>query len=45
MSKVKVLTSQEAVQLVKDGDTIVTGGFVGSSAPETLNIAIEKTFS
>jgi len=42
--KVKVLTSREAVQMVKDGDVLVTGGFVGSCAPETLSCALEKRF-
>lgn len=32
MKKVKVLTAAEAVMLVKDGDTVSTGGFVGSGA-------------
>lgn len=44
MRKVKVLTSREAVQIVKDGDVLVTGGFVGSCAPETLGCALEKRF-
>lgn len=44
MKKVKVLSSEEAAMLVKDGDTVATGGFVGSGSPETLSKAIEKRF-
>lgn len=44
MGKVKILTSREAAELVKDEDVLVTGGFVGSAIPETLNNAIEKLF-
>ncbi len=36
MKKVKVLTAAEAAMLVKDGDTVATGGFVGSGSPEAL---------
>lgn len=44
MKKVKVLTAQEAVDLVKDGDTLVTSGFVGNCNPELLSKTIEKKF-
>lgn len=45
MKKVKIFSSaEEAVQLVKDGDTITTTGFVQSSLPEALTKAIEKRF-
>ncbi len=44
MDKVKILTAEEAVKLVKDGDTVTTTGFVGSCNPEALNKAIEKRF-
>ncbi|MEL7598456.1 MAG: 3-oxoacid CoA-transferase, partial [Clostridiaceae bacterium] len=44
MKKVKILTAEEAVQLVKDGDTVTTTGFVGSCNPEALNKAIEKRY-
>lgn len=44
MGKVKVLTGEDAVKLINDGDILVTGGFVGSCAPETLNRALEKRF-
>lgn len=41
---VKILTGAEAAALVKDGDTIATGGFVGSGNPETLTQALENKF-
>ena len=44
MRKVKVLTAAEAAMLVKDGDSVATGGFVGSGSPETLSKAIEARF-
>ncbi|ABK62212.1 acyl CoA:acetate/3-ketoacid CoA transferase [Clostridium novyi] len=44
MKKVKVLTADEAVKIVKDGDTLTTSGFVSSCCPEALNKAIEKRF-
>ena len=44
MRKIRVFTPEEAAALVKDGDTIVTSGFVGGDCPETLNKALEKRF-
>ena len=44
MKKVIVLTAEEAADLVKDGDTLCTSGFVGNSLAEGLNKAIEKRF-
>ena len=42
MRKVKIITAAEAANLVEDGDTLTTSGFVGSSIPEALNKAVEK---
>jgi len=44
MKRVKIITAEEAALLVKDGDTISTGGFVSSACPEALSKALEKRF-
>lgn len=44
MREVNIITAQEAARLVKDGDTLVTGGFVGNCLPEALNKALEERF-
>lgn len=40
----KVLPAEEAVKLVKSGDTVAVGGFVGSGHPEELTLHLEKYF-
>lgn len=40
----KVITKEEAVALIKDGDFIGMGGFVGNDHPETLTSACEESF-
>ncbi len=42
--KEKVVTAEEAVRLIRSGDTIATGGFVGTGFPEGLAIALEEYF-
>ncbi|MEA1969556.1 MAG: acyl CoA:acetate/3-ketoacid CoA transferase [Thermodesulfobacteriota bacterium] len=42
--KGKLVSSEEAVQLIRDGDTIATGGFVGIGFPEQIAIDLEKYF-
>ena len=44
MRKVRVLTPREAVDLIKNGDTVVTEGFVSNTCPETLTSALEAKF-
>ncbi|MCK5737505.1 MAG: hypothetical protein KAH21_13555, partial [Spirochaetaceae bacterium] len=40
----KLCTADEAAWLVKNGDTVASGGFVGAGHPEALSAAIEKRF-
>ena len=40
----KVVSAHDAVRLIRPGDTVATGGFVGIGFPEGIAIAIEKAF-
>jgi propionate CoA-transferase len=42
--KSKLINIQQAISLIKDGDRIVVGGFVGSGHPEALTAALEQRF-
>ncbi|OQX37190.1 MAG: acyl CoA:acetate/3-ketoacid CoA transferase, partial [Candidatus Sedimenticola endophacoides] len=44
MNTPKLITATEAARLVRSGDTLATGGFVGIGFPETLADAIERRF-
>ena len=40
----KLCTADEAVELIADGMTLVSGGFVGAAHPESLTSALERRF-
>lgn len=40
----KIISAADAVRLIRDGDTLATGGFVGTGVTEELVIALEKRF-
>ncbi len=42
--KPKFLTPNQAVEMIKDGSTVVVDGFVGHGHPEELTIALEERF-
>ncbi|MEZ4525488.1 MAG: acyl CoA:acetate/3-ketoacid CoA transferase [Desulfobacterales bacterium] len=44
MKKGKVVSAQEAVRLIRDGDTVATGGFVGIGFAEEIAVRLEEYF-
>lgn len=44
MKKGKIVTAEEAIELIRDNDTIVTAGFVGVGFAEELAIALKERF-
>jgi propionate CoA-transferase len=40
----KIISAEKAAELIKDGDTVISEGFVGNAFPEHLAIAIENRF-
>jgi propionate CoA-transferase len=40
----KIVNAREAVQLIRPGDTLATGGFVGIGFPENIAVALETLF-
>lgn len=40
----KVVSARQAVQLIRDGDTVATGGFVGIGFAENIAVALESLF-
>ncbi len=44
IKKGKIVTADEAVAIIRDGDTVATGGFVGTGFPEELAIHLGRQF-
>lgn len=44
VKKGKVVTAEEAVRIIRDGDTVATGGFVGIGFAEEIAINLERCF-
>ena len=44
IKKGKIVTAEEAIDLIRDNDTIVTAGFVGAGFAEELAIALKERF-
>lgn len=44
MKKNKVISAEEAIALINDGDVVTTTGFVQSCIPEALHAALEKRY-
>ncbi|MFW2368702.1 MAG: CoA-transferase, partial [Desulforhopalus sp.] len=44
MKKNKLVSAEEAIQVIRSGDTIATGGFVGIGFPEEIAISLENYF-
>ncbi|MCP5049257.1 MAG: acyl CoA:acetate/3-ketoacid CoA transferase, partial [bacterium] len=42
--KGKIVSAEEAIRVIRDGDTVATGGFVGTGFPEELAVALEQYF-
>lgn len=42
--KNKLVSSEDAIALIQDGDTVCLSGFVGTGTPEDLIVALEKRF-
>src|SRR2546429_5217840 len=40
----KVVSATDAVRLIRDGDTVATGGFVGIGFAEDIAVALEELY-
>ena len=40
----KIVSARDAVRLIRDGDTVATGGFVGIGFAENIAVALEQRF-
>jgi len=44
VKKGKIVSAEEAVRVIRDGDTIATGGFVGTGFAEEIAVKLEEQF-
>jgi len=44
MKKGKIVSAHEAIQVIQDGDTVATGGFVSIGVPEEILLKIEEFY-
>jgi len=44
LRKGKIVTAEEAVRVIRDGDTVATSGFVGAGFAEQIAAKLEETF-
>ena len=44
VKKNKIVSAEEAVRIVRDGDTVVFGGFVGAGAAEEIALELERYY-
>ena len=44
MKRGKIVSAEEAVRVIRDGDTVATGGFVGTGFAEEIAVELEKYF-
>jgi propionate CoA-transferase len=42
--KGKIVSADEAIRVIRDGDTVATGGFVGNGFPEEIAVVLEQNF-
>jgi propionate CoA-transferase len=42
--KGKIVSAEEAVRVIRDGDTVATGGFVGTGFAEEIAVALEEHY-
>ena len=42
--RAKIKSAREAASLIRSGDTVATGGFVGIGFPEAIAVALEARF-
>lgn len=40
----KIMSAEDAIKLIKNGDTVASGGFVGNAHPEELTSTLERLF-